>query len=350
MITKEQLEKIIQESVNAPSGDNAQPWRFLVHDNVVDIFNVERDQTIFNFRSRGDYIAHGALIENMGIVGAEYGLRPGIKLFPEGVGKGPTARMSFEEGDIEKDPLYEVLGKRATNRKPYKKKPLTEDQKKAFAAFNGGYGTARVVVVDDREKIDRIAHSVNLNERLILENKTIRDFLFSIIRWTKKEEQKKPGMHIRTLELAPPQRLAFRMFKNDAVVGVAKKLNFPKMMEKEGAQLYSASGAIGAIVMDDSAPEDFMQAGRLFERVWLTATATGFSMQPLAAIPYLAQRIKEGSAEGMTKEQADDVLSAEKRIREALGISDRNMIAMLFRMGEGSEPSAYAAKLVPEVK
>lgn len=350
MISKEQIEKIIQESVNAPSGDNSQPWRFRIHDNSIDILNIDRDRTIFNFHSRGDYIAHGALMENIAIIAAEYGLRADSVLFPNGTGKGPTATIAFGEGEVKKSPLYESIKHRVTNRKPYEKKPLTEDEKNELIAFNGVYGTANAVVIDDREGIEAIANAVSLNERLILESKVIRDFLFSIIRWTKEEEQMKPGMNVMTLELAPPQRMAFKMFKNNTIVAIANKLGFSKAMQKEGASLYAASGAIIAIVIDGVNENDFVNAGRLFERMWLTATNDGLSIQPVAAIPYLAQRIKEGDDGGLSQGQVRDVWSAEKKIREIFGMKDGEVIAMLFRIGKGERPSAYSLKLSPEVE
>jgi len=350
MITRELIEKIIQESVNAPSGDNSQPWRFEVRGNAIDILNIDRDRTIFNFHSRGDYIAHGALMENIAIIAAEYGIRADSILFPAGVGKGPTATIMLSEGETGKSALYGVIKSRATNRKPYEKKPLTEDQKSGLMEYSGVYGTAKAIIMNDREGIKNIANAISLNERLILESKVIRDFLFSIIRWTKEEERAKPGMNVMTLELAPPQRMAFRMFKNDTVALLAKKMGFPKAMQKEGAELYTASGAIIAIVIDGVKEDGFVNAGRLFERIWLTATDLGLSVQPVAAIPYLAQRIKEGNNGGLLQAQVKDVQSAEKKIREVLGIKDSNTIAMLFRIGKGEKPSAYSLKLPPEIE
>ena len=65
MIARDQIEQIIRELVNAPSGDNSQPWRFEMGDSEVRLFNlVGRDATLFNFKNRGDFLAHGALIEN----------------------------------------------------------------------------------------------------------------------------------------------------------------------------------------------------------------------------------------------------------------------------------------------
>lgn len=350
MIARELIEKIIQESVNAPSGDNSQPWRFRIHDNAIDILNIDRDKTIFNFHSRGDYIAHGAVIENITIVAAEYGLRADAALFPNDVGKSPTATVTLTEGEVEKSPLYGAIKKRATNRKPYEKKPLSKAEIIELNSLNGVYGNAKVIIINEREGVEGIASAVSLNERLILESKVIRDFLFSIIRWTKEEEQTKPGMNVMTLELAPPQRMAFRMFKNDTIASFAKKLGFPRAMQKEGVALYAASGAMIAIGIDDIKEENFVNAGRLFERIWLTATDRGLSIQPVAAIPYLAQRIKEGDDGGLTQAQVEDVQEAEKKIREILGIKESEVIAMLFRIGRGGELSAYSLKLPPEVE
>lgn len=346
---KKTIQSIIVEAVHAPSGDNAQPWRFEVRGDVIDIYNlVGRDATLFNFRNRGDFLAHGALIENISIAAAHFGYNAEVACFPEEGRDEHTATVRLQNGASEKEEgLFEAIRQRATNRRVYKTYALTEDDKKAIERAQNN--NTKIVLVDDREGVKKMAEVVSLNERLLLENKHIHDFLFSIIRWTDEEEEGKPGMHVKTLELAPPQRFAFRRFKNWGFVEKANKFGISKFIAKENAKLYASSSAIGAIVMEGDSPEDFMRAGRVLQRMWLTITSTGLSLQPVTAVAYLAQRIKAGEASELSVEHQELIKKADEETRKLLGIGNNETIAMVFRIGKADAPGGRSLKLDPDI-
>jgi len=349
MIEKALIQSIIEEAVHAPSGDNSQPWRFEVRGNEIDIYNlVGRDATLFNFKNRGDFLAHGALIENIGIVAEHFGCEATVTMFPEQGRNDHTATVRLERvADKKENGLFKVIRERATNRKTYKAYTLTEEEKQNIGQMRG-VGGEEIRLADGREEVSKLASIVSLNERLLLENKHIHDFLFSIIRWTDEEEKGKPGMHVKTLELAPPQRFAFRRFKSWKFVECANKIGASKFIAKENAKVYASSSAIGAIIMKGDAPKDFMQAGRLLERMWLTLTDRGLSLQPVTAVAYLAQRIKAGDASELSVEHQELIKKADKETREILGIGDE-AIAMVFRIGKADKPSGRAFKLSPDI-
>lgn len=63
----EDIKKILEAAVQAPSGDNSQPWRFEIRDRdgEIRIFNIpERDKSLYNYGQMASCVAHGALIEN----------------------------------------------------------------------------------------------------------------------------------------------------------------------------------------------------------------------------------------------------------------------------------------------
>lgn len=350
MMEKTIIRSIIESAVQAPSGDNSQPWRFEVHEDHIDIYNlVGRDATLFNFKNRGDFLAHGALIENMVIAAEHFGYGAKVALLPEPGRSDHTATVYLEKtAEKMEATLFNAIRERATNRRAYKAYALTAEEKQRIEQMKGA-GGAEVRLADGREEVDRLATIVSLNERLLLENKHIHDFLFSIIRWTDEEERGKPGMHIKTLELAPPQRFAFRRFQSWKFVQCANKIGASKFIAKENAKGYASSSAIGAIIMQGDAPKDFMQAGRLLERMWLTLTDNGFSLQPVTAVAYLAQRIQAGAAGELSAEHQELVKRADEETRKILGIGNET-IAMVFRIGKGDAPSARSIKLDPSIQ
>lgn len=158
MITREIITKILETSVNAPSGSNSQPWSFQVTDNEILVFaHPEKDHPILNYNHRGTWIAHGALVENIKIAASAFGYRPLIQIFPDGIKLNPTAKIKLEKGIPTEEGLFQVIPWRATNRKRYELRPLTTEQKKYLAqSVEEVGGQARIVWLEDREQINRL--------------------------------------------------------------------------------------------------------------------------------------------------------------------------------------------------
>ncbi|OGM94992.1 hypothetical protein A2524_02785 [Candidatus Wolfebacteria bacterium RIFOXYD12_FULL_48_21] len=171
MIPRELIGKIIQEAINAPSGDNSQPWRFEVRGNEIDIYNlVGRDATLFNFKNRGDFLAHGALIENISIIAEHFGYEATVTMFPEQGRSDHTATVRLERtADKKENGLFKAIRERATNRKTYKAYTLTEEEKQNIGEMRG-VGGEEIRLADGREEVSKLASIISLNERLLLEN------------------------------------------------------------------------------------------------------------------------------------------------------------------------------------
>ena len=93
----ELIKDIIRKAVVAPSGENTQPWRFVLRGNTVSILNLpERDNPVYNFRQRGSFFAHGALIENMELLALGAGYRLSFLSYFDPAKKDHVADCPFE--------------------------------------------------------------------------------------------------------------------------------------------------------------------------------------------------------------------------------------------------------------
>src|SRR3989344_5468624 len=92
------LEEILNIAVNAPSGHNSQPWRFSIKEGVLLVSNIpNKDKTLFNYKQRGSFIAHGAVIENIAILASTKGLQANITILPEGENSDVMAEIQLQE-------------------------------------------------------------------------------------------------------------------------------------------------------------------------------------------------------------------------------------------------------------
>lgn len=349
LMNKEDIKKILEAAVHAPSGDNSQPWRFRVADNRITIYNIpERDTTLYNFRERGSLVAHGALIENIVIAASHLGYRALPILFPESDRQEIVAAIRLEKTAPRTEPLFQAMRERASNRKPYDPMPPTDAEREILVAAARDPG-GEIRLVEDTKSKKVIAQAISLNERILFENKALHTSFFQNIVWTSAEERrKKRGLYLNTLELPPPAQVAFRLFRFWPALKFFNMFGLSRQVAHTNATLYESSGAIGAILMPDESPENFIRAGSILQRVWLTATTLGLSMQALAGLLYLAQRVRGEDAAMFRAEDKERIMCAYKIIESSFDAHGRR-IMMLFRIGRGKKSSARSSRLPPEI-
>lgn len=342
------INKILSDAVNAPSGDNSQPWEFKVRGNVIQIINLpNKDNPIFNFEQRGSYIAHGAIAENIIRLAPVYGYEAQISFFTEPQNKNLIISIKLEKGASTNadQGIIKIIRSRCTNRKKYNNLPLPEQKKTQILQAAAG----QLVLAEDEPAKIALGQSASCAERVMLEYKPLHDAFFSMIRWSKKQEQElHGGLYIDTLELLPPQKLIFKWFSNWTASAFLRSIGFAKVIAKENSKIYAQAAAIGAIVMPNATAENFVKTGMLLQKVWLKATELDLYMQPIAGVLYLEQRLKQQGMSGLTKNLTDLIVSSVNTIYENFSNPD-GIITMMFRIGEGDEPAYRSVKFPPVI-
>ena len=346
----EDIKRFLNDGVLAPSGENCQPWRFEVRDNSVSIFNVpEADQSLYNSKQKGSYMAHGALIENIVLSASSSGYLSTITLFPDSHNKNHTASIVFEKSDVQEDKLVHQIKERSTNRKSFTGEKLNDTEKQELLSSITS-PLNELILVDDEDLRESLGTALAVNEQVLFENKKIHDFFYCHLIWDKKDEDKAGGFFIDTLEFLPHQLGAVKLFKNwtilsllNRIVGVSKKI------AKENGEKYSASGTFGAITMRQGDREAWIQAGRSMERVWLVATSLGLAFHPCNGTIYFMEHIQDNGDKEFSKKHSTLIRSAYEVITNSFGSKD-NHIAFIFRIGKADAPSTRAKRLEPMIE
>ena len=345
------IQKIIAFGVMAPSGENCQPWRFEVTGNTVTIYDLpERDQSLYSWGGRSSYVAHGGLIENMVIAASVLGYSSRVSLFPKADNHDLVATLSLEPKSAQENSLFPYIKERTTNRKPYREVSLTETEKSQFLSIGGSEG-GRFTMIEDKKKRNKVAQAVAVNEIILLSNRHLHDFFFDHVTWSEMEDKKKSiGFYIKTLELPPPAEMMFKLFKHWPALRFLKPLGFPKIVAKENAKLYSTGSAMGLITISSNTPADYVVAGRIMQRIWLTSTKLGFDLQPLTGILFLSLRIKSGDTKNFSPSEIQIINEAYGTIVNTFALTIRETPVMLFRLGKSDPPTARATRLAPDIR
>lgn len=340
------MKKILLAAVRAPSGDNTQPWRFVIHKSIIELYNVpERDTSLFNFKNRASFMTHGAVIENVAVAASFFGYKAIIDLFPLGEGENHVANIRLEQSELQNGLLYHAIFKRATNRKAYSRTPLTTKERNALLNVSQILDYGEIRLFEDEQRKHLLAEAVSLNEQLVFENSLLHRFFFNHIRWSREEAQERgDGFYIKTLELPVPLRMLFRLLRYWGVVWLLNHIGFAKSIPRQLRTIYESSPALGVILLDEKEPRDFVLTGRVMERLWLEATQLGLNLQPLTGLVFLIHRVEEHMTDGLTKKQIELIEASSEKIREVIG-KTKKYPGFIFRVGRGKPPSACTPRL-----
>ncbi len=344
---KDDLIKIVEAGILAPSGDNCQPWKFrLCGNNQIDVFNIpERDTSLYSWEQRPSLIAIGAVIENMTIAAEHYGYSAKAEYFPNEE-KNLIASIEFSKNSNASDSLFQAIFHRSTNRKPYKEKSLTEEEKGVLREAAHDRLPHGLHLIDYGPSKRRFGRAVALNEKILFENEFLHRFFYEHINWKRREGEKgRLGFYIKELEIPAPIIPIFRLFGKWNLLKRIQRLRIGDLLAKSNARIYSSAGAVGCIAIDANTPESFITAGRVFERVWLAATSLNLSLQPLTGILFLRHRVHAG-CDDLSDLHQKIVRYAYSEIEQVFDLDGKNKtIAMAFRIGHGSRPTARSLRL-----
>lgn len=338
-MNRETFQTIIAAAIQAPSGDNVQPWEFKATEDLsaLDIFNLpDRDDSYYNYHQAAAYITHGAVIENISIASQHLGYTSTTQIFPDPNNPNHIATIFFQAAEKKPNPLYSAIFTRCTNRFNYRSEQLSEDShKKLLDAVSNIEGT-RTYLTNNRDLIKRLASVLKSNDRLVFEREDIHRFLFDKIRWNSKQvEATQDGMSIDTLGLSSVEKPFFPLMRFWQFVKLANHIGLSQIIGfKCWYNCYSAA-ALGQITVKNYDSPGFIQAGRAMQRVWLEAERQGLAFQPIIGLPLLMYRAKNHALQAFTEKQRSTVITAENHLRDLLDIDSEDLLAVGFRIGKG---------------
>ena len=80
------------------------------------------------------------------------------------------------------------------------------------------------------------------------------------------------------------------------------------------------------------------------QRIWLTATSLGLSVQPMAGTLYLLQYLGPDAKNFLGPSQRALLEKARSLFSQALPLDERQSPILLFRLGYGAPPSATSLR------
>lgn len=336
----------------APSGGNAQPWRFLDHGGRLLVFlDEERAASALDPGLRYAHLALGACIENIALEAARLGLRVDIRPYPLADEPRLVACVDLKGrtgGNLlaaELEPLAGQIPHRCTNRRASESLHLSDAEVEGLLAPLGPAANL-VHLVRDRAMVDRIAELTGRAERLRFLNGTCHhDMFVKEMRWDAAEaERTRDGIDIATLELPLADRVGLRVAADPRAMQMLRDWGAGRAVERLSARSIKASGALAIVCTRDLGIGPVHEAGRTMQRFWLQASAQGILAHPVGAAIFMGLHgrfDREGILSEAEHHEAAEVL---RTLKQLIGPCAGEPF-FLLRLGRAAAPTARSLRL-----
>src|SRR6478735_3274386 len=150
------VEAVLDIARWAPSGDNAQPWRFrIMGDRQVEVLVRRSNANVYEYRQgEPTLVSAGALLANIALAAPAFGLQ--ARWHYAGSSDGiDRILVDFSDDPAASAPvLFDQIARRSVDRRPVRMQPLTAEQKDLLAAeLNPGMQVQWVESLPDRWKM-----------------------------------------------------------------------------------------------------------------------------------------------------------------------------------------------------
>ncbi|TVQ40064.1 MAG: Tat pathway signal protein [Spirochaetaceae bacterium] len=258
---------IVRYATLAPSGHNAQCWRFQIEDHCISILpDLSRRTPVVDPDDHHLYVSLGCAAENLVLAAQVYGFDGALRF--SSASDGVVSVSLIRSSAIRPaSPLFQAIPYRQCTRAEYDGRPLGSEELRLLQAAGTGSGVAPILLTG-HESIEKVLESAVQGNTMQISNPAFVDELEHWIRFSDAEAVRTgDGLPSRATGNPPvPRWLGRRLFR---------MLFRPQPENDRLARHIRSSAGIALFVsnVDDRAHQ--VEAGRCYQRFALQATALG---------------------------------------------------------------------------
>jgi len=348
MNTNDRIARILEVARWAPSGDNTQPWRFeLVGTDQLIIHGFDtRDHCVYDLDGHPSQISLGILLETIEIAASTHGLAVDAVRDTSAPETKPRFRLSFSpSSSVNASPLAPFIEKRSVQRRPLTTRPLTDEERRQLSESVGpGYHVQWLEGFGTRLRTAKLMfHSAKLRLTIPEAYEVHRD----IIEWHARfSKEKVPD---QALGASLPTLLMMRQVMKswDRVRFFNRFLAGTWAPRIELDLIPGIACAAHFVICSHQPPQtidDYVSAGRVIQRFWLTATLVGLQLQPEVTPLVFARYAREQRRFSEQPEASQRANRIAERLHDLIGEGNAARAAFMGRVGSGPAASARSTR------
>ncbi len=286
---------ILTAAGQAPSGDNTQPWRFVVNTDSGTIAleeDASRDPSPMNAGRRMSRIAIGAALENLIRTAQSHGWRVEVEraVYPA------LAMVRLTERNGIANSTNDLEAQRLTNRRPFDGHPVSGDVLDRLIGATPELSGVKTHWIVDADRLANLARLIGRADGTMFGEASMRRAFLSKVRLDAAPgEAVADGLSASSLELSAFDRWALRAMRRAPdrwlrLVGVSR------VFAAKARRLVASSSGLCLVAARDDAEETDLLVGRAMQRAWLTLNAEGLAVQPMMSLLVLENVSEHGDA------------------------------------------------------
>lgn len=346
------MDDILRDILNlarwAPSGDNTQPWRFeVVNERHVLIHGHDtRAHCVYDLDGHASQLAVGALLENISIAASGHGLRAQIMRRPD----TPDTHLLFDvqlqaDASIATDPLIQQIESRVVQRRALSTRRLDPDQRQLLAeSLPVGYS---LVLFEGFFKRWHLARFMFNNAKVRLTIPEAYAVHKAVIEWgTQFSQDKIPGQAVgvdpltaRFMRWVMASWGRVEFFNTYLLGHILPRLQLDFLPGLRCGAHFALIAPKPPISVDD-----YISAGRVMQRFWLTVTLAGWFLQPEMTPVIFTRYHRKGLIFTSNSTATDMVGKLNQRLEVLLPKSQLDGLYFMGRMGAGMAPQSRSTR------
>ena len=189
---------------------------------------------------------------------------------------------------------------------------------------------ARLVVVDDRDHIDRIADILAESDRIRYLTPRLHAEMVSELRWPD-DDHLETGIDINGLEVGQAGLQAMEILRRPEVMAQLAAWNAGQALGDDGRARLRGSSALAVLVMADvESLVDYARGGSALEAIWVAAQRHGVAVHPVSPV-FLYARTASALRE-LAPEFVPTLARLQQAFRELIGLEPAESEILVLRL------------------
>ncbi|VVB64017.1 Putative TM nitroreductase [uncultured archaeon] len=262
-------------AILAPSCYNTQPWKFAADDKEIKIFADEaRWLKVADADQRELYISIACALENLLIAAEHFGYSHRVSHSEDEKAVVVQIGFSGKSSTFRGQELFEAIKIRHTNRKRYQIRPIPSETLALLQDVCIEDGIM-IKMAEDEETKEKMSDLVSQANALMFSNPAFRKELGH---WYGQGAFGSPLLISKICQMLITQ------------------FDLGKLQAKNDSKTLMSASVLAMVCSEKNERSTQVQAGQVFERIWLKATALGISLQPMTQVLRVPDLKKEAAS------------------------------------------------------
>ena len=340
------VERVLDLARWAPSGDNAQSWRFKIENETS--FTILASDTsehcVYDVDRHSSHIAHGMLLETIEIAASQYQHKIKYHIDDSDISLTKIHVKLILDESLPTDELAPYVKIRSVQRRPMGSKVLSVKEQQALESClpQGFY----LQWFDSFKEKFAIAKLNFINAKTRLSMKEAYEVHRDIIEWNAQFSKTKiPDQALGVDWLTA--RLMQWMFESWQRVSFMNKYLAGTLAPRINLDFIpSMRCSCHFVIKQDKAPEtveEYIAAGKVVQRFWLMATKLGLGFQPEITPIIFAKYLRQGINFTRQSEVIENAICG-KTLFESV-VTDSEKVIFLGRLGRSEIPKSRSTRI-----